>query len=136
MDSLGMIAQEKDAEAVLASFVGCERREHEPVDGDFYARWVKDPADGKAEALRQAQLALLRGGAAGAQSKTERGFAVADESGQEQGARAEGFSHPFYWAPFVADWEFSVASGAWCAATVIICWSSFEREKSVCNEDG
>ena len=28
---------------------------------DFYARWVKDPTDGKAEALRQAQLALLRG---------------------------------------------------------------------------
>jgi CHAT domain-containing protein len=101
MDSLGMIAQEKDAEAVLASLWDVSDASTSQLMSDFYARWVKDPADGKAEALRQAQLALLRGGAAGAQSKTERGFAVADESGQEQGARAEGFSHPFYWAPFV-----------------------------------
>jgi len=31
------------------------------IMSDFYSRWVKNPADGKAEALRQAQLAFLHG---------------------------------------------------------------------------
>lgn len=52
------------------------------IMSDFYARWVKDPADGKAEALRQAQLALLRGPAASSPHDAD-------------------YSHPFYWAPFV-----------------------------------
>ena len=61
MDSLGMIAQQKDAEAVLATLWDVNDASTSRIMSDFYARWVKNPADGKAEALRQAQLALLRG---------------------------------------------------------------------------
>ena len=77
MDSLGMIAQQKDAEAVLATLWDVNDASTSRIMSDFYSRWVKDPADGKAEALRQAQLALLRG------------------------SGGSSYSHPFYWAPFV-----------------------------------
>jgi CHAT domain-containing protein len=60
---------------------------------DFYARWVKLPAGGKAEALRQAQLALLHG--SGSTSKADRGSKI------EQEPNTPSYAHPFYWAPFV-----------------------------------
>ncbi|MGD0797434.1 MAG: tetratricopeptide repeat protein [Acidobacteriaceae bacterium] len=99
MDSLGMIAQQKDAEAVLATLWDVSDTSTSQLMSDFYARWVKDPADGKAEALRQAQLALLHSGAGGPESKAERGLAVVDETAEAQ--HVEGYAHPFYWAPFV-----------------------------------
>jgi CHAT domain-containing protein len=78
MDSLGMIAQQKDAGAVLATLWDVDDTSTSRMISDFYSRWVKLPADGKAEALRQAQLALLHGAGAGA-----------------------AYAHPFYWASFV-----------------------------------
>ncbi len=77
MDSLGMVAQQKDAEAVLATLWDVNDASTSKIMSDFYSRWVKNPADGKAEALRNAQLALLRG------------------------TDTKNYSHPFYWAPFV-----------------------------------
>jgi CHAT domain-containing protein len=65
---------------------------------DFYSRWVKAPAEGKAEALRQAQLALLRGGA-GAATQNDRGMEIIQEG--TGSPLMKGYSHPFYWAPFV-----------------------------------
>ena len=64
MDSLGMVAQQKDAEAVLATLWDVNDASTSRIMSDFYARWVKDPAIGKAEALRQAQLAFLHGSSA------------------------------------------------------------------------
>jgi CHAT domain-containing protein len=100
MDSLGMIAQQKDAEAVLATLWDVNDASTSRLMSDFYARWVKQPADGKAEALRQAQLALLRG-FAGPQldAGNDRGFAT--ESPSPSTTPASGYSHPYYWAPFV-----------------------------------
>jgi CHAT domain-containing protein len=86
MDSLGMIAQQKDAEAVLATLWDVNDASTSRVMSDFYARWVKDPANGKAEALRQAQLSLLQSAATSSSTSAPHG---AD------------YSHPFYWAPFV-----------------------------------
>ena len=83
MDSLGMIAQQKDAGAVLATLWDVADASTSELMSDFYARWVAHPADGKAESLRQAQLALLHASAA-AKAKDP-----AD------------YSHPFFWAPFV-----------------------------------
>jgi CHAT domain-containing protein len=79
MDSLGMIAQQKDAGAVLATLWDVSDASTSRLMSDFYARWVAHPADGKAESLRQAQLALLHAPA----------------------AHGPDYSHPFYWAPFV-----------------------------------
>jgi CHAT domain-containing protein len=94
-----MIAQRKDAEAVLATLWDVNDASTSRLMGDFYARWVKDPADGKAEALRQAQLALLRGPAMSPNGGSDRGF----QSGQKSTSASHeaGYSHPYYWAPFV-----------------------------------
>jgi len=93
MDSLGMIAQQKDAAAVLATLWDVNDASTSRLMSDFYSRWVKLPAGGKAEALRQAQLAFLYG--SGASSKAERGSKI------EQEPHTASYAHPFYWAPFV-----------------------------------
>jgi len=99
MDSLGMIAQQKDAEAVLATLWDVNDSSTSRLMSDFYARWVKTPEQGKAEALRQAQLAFIHGMASSDGGRTDRGFAVEDSTMKE--AHPAGFAHPFYWAPFV-----------------------------------
>jgi CHAT domain-containing protein/predicted negative regulator of RcsB-dependent stress response len=63
MDGLGMVAQQKEAEAVLATLWDVNDLSTSHIMSDFYARWVQSPALGKAEALRQAQLAFLHGAA-------------------------------------------------------------------------
>jgi CHAT domain-containing protein/tetratricopeptide (TPR) repeat protein len=99
MDSLGMIAQQKDAEAVLATLWDVNDASTSRIMSDFYARWVRNPAAGKAEALRQAQLAFLRGTDASPAAGSGRGVQpVADST---PAARNVGYAHPYYWAPFV-----------------------------------
>jgi CHAT domain-containing protein len=90
MDSLGMIAQQKDAEAVLATLWDVDDVSTSRIMSGFYAGWVKNPADGKAEALRQSQITLLHGGSAG------QGTAASTSA-----PRVRDYSHPYYWAPFV-----------------------------------
>jgi CHAT domain-containing protein len=98
MDSLGMVAQQKDAEAVLATLWDVNDLSTSQIMSDFYNRWVKNPAQGKAEALRQAQLAFLHG-AAGHAGETGRGFQAVEESAPAKSTL--GYAHPYYWAPFV-----------------------------------
>ena len=99
MDSLGMIAQQKDAEAVMATLWDVNDASTSQIMSDFYARWVKTPADGKAEALRQAQLALMRGSATAPHPAS--GASATTAQASASAARDANYSHPFYWAPFV-----------------------------------
>jgi CHAT domain-containing protein len=99
MDSLGMVAQQKEAEAVLATLWDVNDLSTSHIMSDFYDRWVKNPASGKAEALRQAQLAFLHGAAAPSSGATGRGFESVEPSGTPNAAL--GYAHPYYWAPFV-----------------------------------
>jgi CHAT domain-containing protein len=99
MDSLGMIAQQKDAEAVLATLWDVNDASTSRIMSDFYGRWVKNPTAGKAEALRQAQLALLHETAASAENKTGRGLHVESESAAT--SEPANYALPYYWAPFV-----------------------------------
>ncbi len=98
MDSLGMIAQQKDAEAVLATLWDVNDASTSRLMSDFYSRWLKNPAAGKAEALRQAQLALLKGPSVAPGGHSQRGFEVET---QASAAPQATYAHPFYWAPFV-----------------------------------
>jgi CHAT domain-containing protein len=67
--------------------------------GDFYARWMNDPKDGKAEALREAQLALLHGAPVATQTGRARGPHLDEEAPPVR--QTNDYSHPYYWAPFV-----------------------------------
>jgi CHAT domain-containing protein len=99
MDSLGMIAQQKEAEAVLATLWDVNDASTSRLISDFYDRWVKHAAEGKGEALRQAQLAFVHGSAASPSAATGRGFEA--EGVSPSVARITDYSHPYYWAPFV-----------------------------------
>lgn len=105
MDSLGMVAQQKDAEAVLATLWDVNDASTSRIMSDFYGRWVAHPELGKAEALRQAQMAFLRGAAPGGAARAGTGGAahrgVAAVGGAAAGAGTATYAHPFYWAPFV-----------------------------------
>jgi CHAT domain-containing protein len=98
MDSLGMVAQQKDAEAVLATLWDVNDLSTSHIMSDFYDRWVRNPSDGKAEALRQAQLAFIHGGGAVPGGGTGRGFETEDQTSSPSSL---GYAHPYYWAPFV-----------------------------------
>ncbi len=99
MDSLGMVAQQKQAEAVLATLWDVNDLSTSHIMSDFYDRWVKNPAKGKAEALRQAQLAFLHSGSVATGANTGRGFESAGPSPAQTSSL--GYAHPYYWAPFV-----------------------------------
>ena len=99
MDSLGMVAQQKDAEAVLATLWDVNDASTSRLMSDFYARWLKDPDAGKAEALRQAQLSLLHSEAGATDEHSQRGFEAAPQNPAAPGQSK--YSHPYYWAPFV-----------------------------------
>ncbi len=94
-----MVAQQKEAEAVLATLWDVNDLSTSHIMSDFYDRWVKNPADGKAEALRQAQLAFIHGGGAVPGGGTGRGFEAVGQP--EQAIGSLGYAHPYYWAPFV-----------------------------------
>jgi CHAT domain-containing protein/Tfp pilus assembly protein PilF len=101
MDSLGMVAQQKDAEAVMATLWDVNDASTSRLMSDFYTRWVKHPSDGKAEALRQAQLAFVHASPQGnGPGDSERGFKNAPAAAQGEW-KDVGYAHPYYWAPFV-----------------------------------
>jgi CHAT domain-containing protein len=104
MDSLGMVAQQKDAEAVMATLWDVEDDSTSRLMSEFYTQWVANPAAGKAEALRKVQMEFLRGAAAmptsAASKKIHRGLGE-EEDPQQNNATLTGMMHPFYWAPFV-----------------------------------
>jgi CHAT domain-containing protein/tetratricopeptide (TPR) repeat protein len=90
VDGLGILAQQKGARAVVASLWGV----YDPSTGilmqEFYRLWTRESDMPKAEALREAQLELLRGA-----------FAETGEAMGGDQSRRLIYAHPFYWAPFI-----------------------------------
>lgn len=99
IESLGMVAQQKEAEAVLATLWDVNDASTSSLMSDFYTRWMAHAALGKAEALRQAQLQFLHQSAAAPSPAAGRGFKSAQSSASS--ARDPGYTNPFYWAPYV-----------------------------------
>jgi CHAT domain-containing protein len=90
IDGLGEVAQRKGAKAVVASLWSVSDRSTGALMRKFYETWTANPGMPKAEALRQAQVALLHGD-------------VKPEGAPAAGAAAapDSFTHPYYWAPFI-----------------------------------
>ena len=112
VEGMGVLAQKLGAQSVLASLWRVSDTGTSALMREFY-RVHQEKKLSKVEALRQAQLALLKGtspGAAGPEPdrgvislSRERASAMEKEYLPDAKAR---FSHPYYWAPFVL-------TGAW-----------------------
>ena len=91
IDGLGYVAQRNGARAVVASLWGV----YDPSTGllmeEFYKEWTTHADMPKAEALREAQRALLR----------------SHLSGIEKHSASGNYAHPYYWAPFIliGNWQ-------------------------------
>lgn len=107
VESFGVLAQRQGAGAVLATLWPVADASAPLVMREFYRLREAKPGMGKAEALRQAQLYLLRGGkASGDGAPASHGGAganrgLAGSSGVAGSERRKSFAHPFFWAPFV-----------------------------------
>ena len=100
--SLAELAQKAGASAVLASLWSVADESTAVLMQRFYAIHAKGGTS-KAEALRQAQIALMTAqGGTGA----DRGVGRAAPNAPK-GPAVSGYAHPFYWAPFVllGNWQ-------------------------------
>jgi CHAT domain-containing protein len=130
VEGFAVLARRQGAKAVMASLWSVADSSTQELMQAFYRRREGQPGVSKVEALRQAQLALLRGQESAAPDPSvaapgvllvasapavtaSRGLAVAPEP-QASGARNDGavhlrfrpspqapYAHPFYWAPFI-----------------------------------
>jgi CHAT domain-containing protein len=123
VDAFAELAQRLGADAVLATLWPVADGSTPWLMREFYRTKLKQTLN-KAEALRQAQLALLRGRADAAPSPRRRGpkvevldgdvdtrlrqntradvvFVEAKNAVPFKKARGRPFAHPFYWSPFV-----------------------------------
>ncbi len=109
VEGFGVLAQRQGAKAVIASLWPVADRSTKSLMQEFYR--LREARDGltKAEALRQAQLKLLRGeiGVAGGQPGS-RQITHEDARPAEAAKRKlfnadpqKPYAHPYYWAPFI-----------------------------------
>ena len=99
VDGLATTAQLKGAKAVLSTLWPVNDSSTGELMADFYRRWAGGGGKvTKVEALREAQLDLLLGKSTAASGANDRGFS---SEGSNELPSPRGFSHPFYWAPFV-----------------------------------
>jgi len=104
VEGLGAIAQQAGAKAVLATLWPVADASTAALMRALYQAHKVDHLD-KADALRQAQLALLRGSAVvEASSRAQRGLtrtSASQATGNFTADPGAPYAHPFYWAPFI-----------------------------------
>ena len=110
VEGFATLVQRQGAASVLATLWAVADRSTALLMRAFYQARAGDAAGtkGKADALRSAQLALLRGEVRGESSGANRG--IDRPAGQGAGFVRDPrrpFAHPYYWAPFVmmGDWQ-------------------------------
>jgi CHAT domain-containing protein len=97
VDGLAMVAQRRGAAAVLATLWPVDDPATATMMAGFYRRYGKEkPA--RAEALRQAQLEMIRGAKRAPEASTTKGWKQRENGAQTS---ALGTAHPYYWAPFI-----------------------------------
>jgi CHAT domain-containing protein len=91
------------AKAVMASLWLVDDASTRILMEQFYASAASDPRPSKAQALRAAQLSLLGVSNGSGQASAQRGLAVQGRptSSAPQPPTGVGYSHPYYWAPFI-----------------------------------
>jgi CHAT domain-containing protein len=105
VEGFGALAQQRGARAVMATLWLVADQSTGLLMQNFYRLRAQGGDMNKAEALQQAQLALLQGNHAQTQtsSKAERGLErTATPAGERYNADAKApYAHPYFWAPFI-----------------------------------
>ncbi|MEO8134019.1 MAG: CHAT domain-containing protein [Betaproteobacteria bacterium] len=102
IEGFGALAQAKGASAVLATLWPVADRSTAQLMVNFY-RELRDGKQTKAEALQQAQLALLNNQQPGPAEGSDRGgtrLTFGAPAPEAAGIAAAGYAHPYFWAPF------------------------------------
>ena len=98
VEGFGVLAQRKGAKAVLATLWPVADESTANLMSAFY-RLRETQSLNKAEALRQAQLQMLRG--ATGQAQEARGVASTTTLPKYEADTNKPYAHPYYWAPFI-----------------------------------
>jgi CHAT domain-containing protein len=112
IESFAMLAQEQGAQSVLASLWSVADESTKELMQAFYRTREANKGTSKAEALRQAQLALLHGNHRDTLSDMTRGVVQISRDSPSTDAQSNTapqfvkdpgapFAHPYYWAPFI-----------------------------------
>jgi CHAT domain-containing protein len=104
LEGFGMLAQRQGAKSVLATLWSVEDQSTRQIMAEFYRLRQAAPEKPKAEALRQAQLALLQGKRSAAMMQARRSAAPFAGEARERppsDVRKGLYAHPYFWAPFV-----------------------------------
>jgi CHAT domain-containing protein/tetratricopeptide (TPR) repeat protein len=96
VEAFGVIAQEQGASGVIARLWSVADESTSKLMEQFYQVWSASAGVSKAEALREAQLAMLHDSAAAPRGQETRGIRLSDAGP----APLPRYAHPFYWAPF------------------------------------
>jgi CHAT domain-containing protein len=97
VESFGVLAQNKGARAVIATLWPVADSSTSMLMREFYRTRQENPGILKAEALRHAQLKLLRGELQpSGPSSADRGVRPLSDPV----TRPPGYTHPYFWAPF------------------------------------
>jgi CHAT domain-containing protein/Tfp pilus assembly protein PilF len=105
-ESLGMVAEAQGARSILASLWPVSDESTPLLMHAFYDKRANTSGMSKAEALREAQVAMIHGDIAGPSTQPTRGIAegpsAADPDAPPFAPDPKApYAHPFYWAPFV-----------------------------------
>jgi CHAT domain-containing protein/uncharacterized protein HemY len=102
VEGFAVLAQRQGAKAVVATLWAVADESTALLMKEFYRRRMTDPNISKAEALRQAQLALLTGQLRGDVS-TGRGPRTTTDGAAAKFVKdpERPFAHPYFWAPFL-----------------------------------
>lgn len=102
-EGFAALAQRAGVRSVLATLWKVSDPSTAALMARFYANRGENPKATKADALRQAQLAMIRGElTTPSRAQPERsGSATAGAKAPEYPKNLPAYSHPYYWAPFV-----------------------------------
>lgn len=106
VEGFGVLAQRQGAKAVVASLWPVSDRSTVALMQEFYRVREAKAGTTKAEALRQAQIKLLRGEAQAAKlEEKDRGLGLKKDASVKQQPFTpdpkQPYAHPYYWAPFI-----------------------------------
>ena len=104
VEGFGVLAQRKGAKAVLATLWPVADESTAKLMQEFYRLRETQKGMNKAEALRQAQLSLLRGGLNAGKGEEKRAEMVGAAAQTQATFKADPnvpYAHPYYWAPFI-----------------------------------